>query len=123
MFNYQIGRFTLDGEYMGATQRERDPGNKREYEESAWFVAIAYQVMEPLELACRYEAFNDDIPGEQNGHLESRYSLGFTYNLFKKGGFTTYLMGEYRRSHFEKAGDGIADDSLNELFGRLGVCF
>ena len=123
MFNYQIGRFTLDGEYIGATQRERDPGNNGEYKESAWFLAVAYQAMEPLEIALRYEAFNDDIPGEQNGHLENRYSLGATYNLFEKGGFTTYLMGEYRRSNFEKNVTNTSDDGLNEFFARLGIGF
>lgn len=123
MFNYQIGRFTLDGEYIGATQRERDPGNNREHKDSAWFVAAAFQVMDPLEIACRYEGFNDDIPGEQNGHLENRYSLGAIYTLFEKDSFTTSLMAEFRRSNYEKAAGSIADDSLNEFFGRLSIEF
>jgi len=123
MFNYQIGRFTLDGEYIEATQRERDPGNNREYEEFAWFLAVAYQAMDPLEIALRYEAFNDDIPGEQNGHLEKRYSLGATYTFFEKDNFTTSLMAEFRRSNFEKAIGSIADNSLNEFFGRLALGF
>ncbi|MBW2076376.1 MAG: hypothetical protein JRI71_02295 [Deltaproteobacteria bacterium] len=35
--------------------------------ESAWFAGIAYQAMDPLEIAARYEAFDDDITGVELG--------------------------------------------------------
>jgi len=118
MVHYEIGQFTLDWEYIGAIQREKDSVDNREYKESAWFAAIAFQVMDPFEIAARYEAFDDDIDGDQDGHLDYRYSLGFTYTLFEKDDFATRIMGEYRASNYE----GV-DDKLNELFLRLAIEF
>ncbi|MBW2105779.1 MAG: hypothetical protein JRI26_07105 [Deltaproteobacteria bacterium] len=69
------------------------------------------------------EAFDDDIAGEQDGHLEYRYSIGFTYTLFEKDDFATNLMGEYRISNYEKAPGSTADDKLNEAFLRLAIEF
>jgi len=97
----------------------------KEYKESAWFVGVAFQAADPLEIAARYEAFDDDIPGDQDGHLNDRYSIGFTYRLFDKDSFAANLMGEYRVSTFEiEAGNpnGV-DDKVNEAFARLAIEF
>jgi hypothetical protein len=125
MFHYEISKITLDGEYITAIKREKHFTDNKEYKESAWFAAIAFQLIDPLEIAARYEAFDDDIGGEQDAHLTDRYSIGFTYILFEKNNFATSLMGEYRTSNFEvKEGNpnGV-DDKLNEAFLRLAVEF
>ena len=114
-----------DGEYICALNRESDSADNSEHEESAWFVALAFRVIDPLEIAVRYEAFDDDIAGKQDGHLEDRYSLGFTFTLFEKDDFACNLMGEFRRSNYEvEVGNpnGV-DESLNEWFARLGIEF
>ena len=121
--NYELGRFTVDAEYIAALSREKHFTDNREYKESAWFAAVAFQVMDPLEIAARYEAFDDDITGDQDGHLTDRYSVGFTYTLFEKDDFATNLMGEYRISKYEKAAGSTADDKLNEAFLRLALQF
>ena len=121
--HYEIVMVTLDAEYIAAISREKHFTDNKEYNESAWFIGIAYQAAEPLEIAARYEAFNDDITGEQDGHLTDRYSIGFTYTLFENDSFATNLMGEYRISNYEKQLGSIADDNLNEAFLRLAIEF
>lgn len=53
--HYKIGMFTLDAEYIAALGREKHFTDNKEYKESAWFGAVAYQAAEPLEIAARYE--------------------------------------------------------------------
>jgi hypothetical protein len=121
--HYEIEMVTLDAEYIAAFSREKHFTDNKEYNESAWFIGVAYQAAEPFEIAGRYEAFDDDITGEQDGHLTDRYSIGFTYTLFENDSFATNLMGEYRISNFEKQSGGNADDKLNEAFLRLAIEF
>jgi hypothetical protein len=121
--HYEIGTVTLDAEYIAAISREKHFTDNKEYNESVWFAAIAFQAMEPLEIAARYEAFDDDITGEQDCHLTDRYSIGFTYTLFENDSFATNLMGEYRISNYEKESGGNADDKLNETFLKLAIEF
>jgi len=121
--HYEIGMVTLDAEHIAALSREKHFTDNKEYKESAWFMAVAFQAMEPLEIAARYEAFDDDISGDQDGHLTDRYSIGFTYTLFEKDNFATNFMGEYRISNYEKESGSIADDKLNEAFLKLAIEF
>jgi len=123
--HFEFQKITFDAEYIAAIQREKHFKDNREYNESAWFAAIAFQVMDPFEIAARYEAFDDDIDGDQDGHLDYRYSLGFTYTLFEKDDFATSIMGEYRVSNFEvePGNPNGVDDKLNELFLRLAIEF
>ena len=121
--HYEIGKVTLDAEYIAALSREKNFTDNKEYNESAWFGAIAFQAIDPLEIAARYEAFDDDISGDQDGHLTDRYSIGFTYTLFEKDNFATNFMGEYRISNYEKESGSNADDNLNEAFLRLAIEF
>jgi hypothetical protein len=119
--HYELSRLTLDGEYITAVQREKHYGDNKEYKESAWFISAAFQVIEPLEIAARYEGFDDDKGGDQAGHLEDRFSIGCTYTLFEKEDFAANIMGEYRRSGYEN--EPGSDDELNEAFLRLAIEF
>ena len=123
--HYEIGKFYLDWEYIGAVQREKDPANNVERKEKAWFAGIAFQAMAPLELAARYEAFDDDIPGQQDGHLDDRFSLGLTYTLLEKNDFKTNLMAEYRKSNLEirPGNPGNVDENVSEFFTRIAIEF
>jgi hypothetical protein len=121
--HYEIGMITLGAEYIAAISREKHFTDNKEYNESAWFIGVAYKAADPLEIAARYEVFDDDITGEQDGHLTDRYGLGFTYTLFENDRFAANLMGEYRTSNFEKESGSNADDSLNEAFLKLAIEF
>ena len=121
--HYEIEMVTLDAEYIAAFSREKHFTDNKEYNESAWFIGVAYRTAEPFEIAGRYEAFDDDITGEQDSHLTDRYCIGFTYTLFENDSFATNLMGEYRISNFEKQSGGNADDKLTEAFLRLAIEF
>jgi len=119
---YQYNIFTLDAEYIKALKREKG-ADGIENKESAWFGAVACQVIDPLEIAVRYEGYDDDISGDQDGHLESRYILGANYTLFEKNDFATTLMLEYRRSNYEKEGGSTVDDTVDEVFARVAIEF
>jgi len=123
MFKFQIWKLTFDAEYMKALSREKNFTADKAYKESAWFGAVAFQVADPLELAARYEGFDDDRGGDQDGTLKNRYSLGANYTLFQKENFSTTLMTEYRRSDYEKTSGSIFDDKLDEFFVRLAMAF
>jgi hypothetical protein len=121
--HYGMGKFVLDAEYIGALSRENHFTDNKEYKESAWFASVACQALEPLEIAVRYEAFDDGMAGDQDGHLSNRYGIGFTYCLFEKNALATNLMGEYRISGYEQAPGSTANNALNEAFLRLAIEF
>ena len=121
--HYEIAGFILDGEYIGAINREKYYTDNQEYKESAWFVALGYQIMNPLLAAIRYESFDDGQSGDQDEHLDYRYSLGLTYTLFENDNFACNLLGEYRKSEYELSPGGSADDNLNEFFARIALEF
>ena len=121
--HYEIADFILDGEYIGAFSREKHFTDNKEYNESAWFVSLGYQVMDPLLAAIRYESFDDDQSGDQDEHLDYRYALGMTYTLFENDSFACSLSGEYRKSEYECSPAGTADDDLNEFFARIAIEF
>ena len=122
--HYTFGKLILDAEYIGAIQREEKYfTNRQEHKESAWFGTLAYQIREPLQVAIRYETFDDDIIGFQDGTLEKRLSLGGKVTIFEKSGFFTNLMAEYRKSSFEQADDDSIKDNIGEFFTRLAIEF
>ncbi len=123
--HWEISRLTLDAEYIGAINREKNFSDNEEYKEFAWFASVAFQAMDPLEIAVRYENFDDGMDSDQDEHLDNRYGLGFTYTLFEKDSFACNLLGEYRISNFEAESgnpNGV-DDKLNEFFLRLAIEF
>lgn len=121
--HYEIADFILDGEYIGAINRENHFTDNQEYKESAWFISLGYQIMDPLVAAIRYESFDDGQNGDQDGHIDYRYALGLTYTLFENDNFACSLSGEYRKSEFELSSGSNADDNLNEFFARLAIEF
>jgi len=82
-------------------------------------VALAFQPLESLELATRYEAFNDARNGDQDEIPDFRYLAGFNYSFFDLATFSF----EYRRSKFEKKSDSNAADKQNEFRFQLALEF
>ena len=117
MVHFEMAGFIADAEYIGALEREK-VGTK-EYKENAWTVSLGYQVMEPLLVAARYEAFDGDQ--DKKGDLENRYSIGGTYTLFANDAFACNLLGEYR--HSEKDVAAGEDDTTDEYAARLAIEF
>ena len=121
--HYEIANFILDGEYIGAIKREKHYTDNQEYKESAWFVSLGYQIMNPLLAAIRYESFDDGQSDDQDEHLDCRYSIGLIYTLFENEDFACSLLGEYRKSEYELSSESSADDNLNEFFARIAIEF
>lgn len=121
--HYEIAKFTIDGEYITALNREKHFTDNKEYNESAWFASLGYQIIDPLIAAVRYEGFNDDQSGGQDEHLEYRYSIGATYTLFTKDSFICNLSCEYRKSEYENSPGSSADDNQDEFFAQLAIEF
>jgi hypothetical protein len=113
-----VWKFILDAEYITALEREKG-ANGEENKESAWFVALAFQPFEKLELATRYEEFNDDVSGDQDEILDYRYSAGLNYSF---SDFNIFSF-EYRHSRFEKEKDSNAADDQDEFFFQLALGF
>lgn len=119
--HWEIFDFIMDLEYIGALDRERHVADNREYNESAWFASLGYQVSDSLVVAVRYEDFDADRSA--SGNLDYRYGVAATYTLFESDGFACNLMGEVRRSEYEYISGGTTDQELNELFTRLALEF
>ena len=113
--NAATRNITFDGEYITALNREGDAP-----EESAYSMSVAYQLQPTIEVAARYEDYEDDINGNQQTDpedpaqgLDYRYSFGANYELYENA----TLSVEYRISELE------AEPTLNEWVLRLGVEF
>ena len=113
-----VWKFILDAEYITALEREKGE-NGEENKESAWFVSLAFQPFEKLELATRYESFNDDVSGDQDEILDYRYSAGLNYAF---SDFNIFSF-EYRHSKFEKENDSNAADDQDEFLFQLTLGF
>ena len=116
----ELFKFIADAEYIGALNREHAAG-AQEYKESAWFVSLGYQIIDPLILAVRYEDFDADQ--SVSGNLDYRYGFCATYTLFTDDSFTCGLMAEYRKSEYEFIQGSSTDTDLNELFARVALGF
>ena len=114
----EIWDFLIDTEYITALARENGD-NGEENKESAWFVALTYLATEELELAGRYEVFDDDTRGDQDEVVDYRYLTGFNYAL---SDFATFSF-EYRHTELERESGSDAAADLNELFFQLALEF
>jgi hypothetical protein len=109
-------KFTLDAEYITALEREKGD-NEEENKESATIVGLAFEPLESLLLASRYEVFRDDTRGDQDEVLDYRIVAGFSYSFLDLIDifFLTEaaLLLEYRCSKFEKEDGSEATNSQN----------
>jgi opacity protein-like surface antigen len=106
----------VDAEYIAAVERELGDDQERNLE-SAWFLGLAYQPIDALQLAVRYEQFDDDRSGQQDGVVDYRYLAGLNYSVTE---YAT-LSFEYRHSRFERQSESEAADALNEYSFQLSL--
>ena len=121
-----VWKFILDAEYIAALQRE-DGENGQENKERAAVVGLAFDVLDSLQLAARYAAFDDDNPGDQDEVLDYRIVTGFNYSLIDLLDLR-YLEDvifscEYRYSSFERERGSEAADSEKNLQFQLAFEF
>lgn len=119
-------KFSLDAEYITALTREKGE-NDEENKESAAVVGLAFDLLDSLELATRYEIFDDDQSGDQDEVLEYRLIGGFNYAFADLAGFwfwdTARVSFEYRFSKYEKEEGSNAADSQNMFQFQFSVGF
>ncbi|HAK88141.1 MAG TPA: hypothetical protein DCP24_03530 [Nitrospiraceae bacterium] len=146
-----IEGFRLDGEYMKALQREKYQGLENTFKEGVLSVTASYTfnnrerhediggatlekqkthfLEEPLELAFRYERFDDDDLAEKaaSWSAKNRYSLGVRYPFYKdeEKGLTAFVGTEYRLTDY-RLHSSLKDtraDNNKELLIKVGVGF
>ena len=119
-FTLDLWKFSLDGEYIAALQREKGE-NGEENKESAWVAGLAFRPFEsvPLEFAVRYKDFDDDEKGDQDEILDDRYVAGFSYKFLE---WATFFF-EYDYLNYEKERDSDSADHVYELHFRIGLAF
>jgi hypothetical protein len=108
---------TVDLEYIKALKREYGEDGKQNLE-AAWISAIAYQPVDAIQAALRYEHFDDDGV-EQDQVVDFRYLAGLNY--FIDDAIT--LSFEYRHTAFEREDGSNAADALNEYQLQLAFEF
>ena len=115
-FTLKHWKFALDAEYITALEREKGD-NEEENKESAGIIGLAFEPLESLQMATRYEIFMDDTRGDQDEVLDYRIVAGFNYSFLDLIDvfFLTEaaLLFEYRYSKFEKEAGSDAADSQN----------
>ena len=82
-------------------------------------IGLAYQIMERLELACRYERFDNGRSVDANGYFDHTVVFGANYNLFEN----VTLMGEYRNLKEKAAAGSTYEQTVNEFNLRMAVGF
>ncbi len=142
----------IDVEYFSASSREEYTSNlgvTDTFKESVLSASVAYVLgggergdtginymmrrahifAEPVEIAFRYEQFDDDGLAEKSAtwSVENRYSVGVRYSFLddEEMGVAAYTALEYRKTSYElsSAMSGTAADESNEVMVKLGVSF
>jgi hypothetical protein len=136
-----------EGEYMKALSRELYAASGRAYKESALSLTAAYRFVlrerkhkgtnyrarksqirsHPIEIAARYEFFDDDslTAERQVWSTRTRWGIGGRYTMFEKSSTLFYVMGEYRNSRFRVPPPlrETRPETQDEIYLRLGVDF
>jgi hypothetical protein len=119
-FTLDVWKFSLDGEYIAALQRE-DGDNGEENKESALVAGLAIRPLKsvPLEFVVRYEDFDNDQQGNQDEILDDRYVAGFSYKFLE---WATFFF-EYNYLNYEKERGSDAADHVSTFHFRIGLAF
>lgn len=116
---FSMAALTLDAEYFAATKREKYAADYKTYKEKAWVIGLAYQLMEPLELAVRYEDFDNNRSADVDGDFDYTLAFGANYEILKN----VTLMGEYRKLREKAAAGSDYEETVNEYNFRVAVGF
>ncbi|MBU0480269.1 MAG: hypothetical protein KKG47_04110 [Proteobacteria bacterium] len=114
---YSIHNLTFDAEYFTGLKREKIGG--QEYKETSFAVGFAYQVNDPLELAIRYEEFDNDRSTPATGDIDYNFILGANYGVMDN----LDLMFEVRCLNEEDGGDSTYEKMAHEVNLMLAAGF
>lgn len=145
-----IEDFRIDGEYMKALKREKYEGLDEAFKEGVFSVTASYTfnngdkediggatfaerlahiLEEPIELALRYERFDDDELAEKTSSwsAKNRYSLGARYPFYRdeEKGLAAFVATEYRYTDY-RLHSSLRDtraDNNKEILVKVGVAF
>jgi len=146
-----LKNFRLDSEYMKALKRERYTGFTEAFKEGVFSVTGSYVFNtrerhekiggaelkeqkehvseEPIELALRFEHFDDDGLAEKDSSwsAENRYSIGARYSFYQneKKDVAAYVGTEFRYTNYRLHSSltNTRADNNKELFLKLGLSF
>ena len=96
---------------------------------AAYLVRRAHLFAEPLEIAFRYDSFDDDGLAEesQTWSVKDRYTAGIRYSFFEDEelGVAAFAALEYRKTNYEisEALEDTAADESEEFTAKLGLSF
>jgi hypothetical protein len=125
-FTLNFWKFILDTEYITSLQRENGE-NGEENKESTAVVGLAFDALDSLQLATRYEAFDDDNPDDQDEVLDCRFIAGFNYFFLDQVDISPLkdaaFSFEYRFSKYEREKGSEAADSQKMLQFQLAIEF
>lgn len=108
---------TVDLEYVHALKRESGENGDQNLE-TAWIAAIAYQPVDAIQAAARYEHFDDDR-AEQDQVVDYRYLAGLNYFINEN----MTISFEYRHTELERQEGSDAADAVNEYQLQLAFEF
>jgi len=108
--------FKVDIEYIAALSRQKDE-DEQEAKESALTVGLAYELLDTVELAARYETFHDDRAGDQDEVIDYRILGGLNLSFWDFG----TLSFQYSFSRFEKEKGSDASDAENVFQVQLSL--
>ncbi len=123
---------TFNAEYIAALKREKyqDAAStvlSKSFREKVFSFSAAYNVMDTVDVALRYEHLDDDSLTGSTGawSVKDRYSAGVGYSFYtdETSGVNAFLAAEYRRTEIRVDSASGMDDSNDEFYTRLGVNF
>ncbi|RJQ41208.1 MAG: LbtU family siderophore porin [Nitrospiraceae bacterium] len=121
---FKEGVFSLTGSYVFNTRERHEKIGGAELKEQK-----AHVSEEPIELALRFEHFDDDGLAEKTSSwsAENRYSAGARYSFYhdEKKDVTAYVGTEFRYTNYRLHSSVVNTraDNNKELFLKLGLSF
>ena len=129
-----INGLNFNAEYITALEREKYQNVsstvlKEGFKERIFSFSAAYRVVDPFEVALRYEHFDDDGLAVQTDtwSVKDRYSMGSTYTFYEnwKTGESYNFSLEYHKIDYRLSNPvkAFMDYSNTELYMKLGLDF
>ena len=121
---FKEGVFSITGSYVFNTRERHEQIGGAELKEQK-----AHVTEEPIELALRFERFDDDELAEKTSSwsAKNRYSLGARYSFYRdeKKDVTAYVGTEFRYTNYRLHSSltNTRVDNNKEMFLKLGLSF
>ncbi len=126
--DFTKSKFAFELEYIMALSRDKYAGVTKEYKEKAASVGIAFAASDALEIAGRYEFFDDAslVDGENGWAINTIIVLGVNYTISsdEESGTDIYTAAEFRSFSYDVDSSlSTRADSNSEFTVVLGIDF